>query len=92
MSNVRIFKEIAKKKMGDVYTLFYVFGQPSSVKRLAKQPMLLQNSFRDASRVQDCWNLSKTRARTKNIYALRPNAAYLNNYMPNMPGAKKCKK
>ena len=34
MSNVRIFKEI-EKKMGDVYTLLYVFGQLSSVKRLA---------------------------------------------------------
>ena len=36
MSNVRIFKEIEKEKMGDVYTLLcYVFGQLSSLKRLA---------------------------------------------------------
>ena len=38
MSNVRIFEEIEKKKIGDVHTLFifrYVFGQLSSVKRLA---------------------------------------------------------
>ena len=33
MSNVRIFREIEKKKMGDLFC--YVFGQLSSVKRLA---------------------------------------------------------
>ena len=34
MSNVRIFKEIEKKKWG-MFILCYVFGQLSSVKRLA---------------------------------------------------------
>ena len=34
MSSVRIFKEIEKKKWG-MFTLCYVFGQLSSVKRLA---------------------------------------------------------
>ena len=41
--------------------------------------MLFQNICRDVSRVQDCWNLAKTRVRTKRKYALRPNAAYLNS-------------
>ena len=40
--------------------------------------MLFQNIFSDASTVQDCLNIAKTRFRTKEIYALRPHAAYLN--------------
>ena len=64
MSNVRIFKEIEKKKWG-VFILCYVFGQLSSVKRLTKESMLFQNMCSDASMVQDCWNLAKTRVRTK---------------------------
>ena len=49
-----------------MFILCCVFGQLSSVKRLA-EPMLLQNICSDASRVQDCWNLAKTRVTTKNI-------------------------
>ena len=37
--------------------------------------MLFQNICSDASMVQDCWNLTETRVRTK-IFSLRPNAAY----------------
>ena len=36
----------------------YVFGQLSSVKRLAKGTYLFQNICSAASRVQDCWNLT----------------------------------
>ena len=60
MSNVRNLKEIEKKKLGDVYTLLCLL---SAV--WLKEPMLFQNICRDASRVQDCWNLAKTRMRTK---------------------------
>ena len=74
MSNVRIFnKEIEKKKWG-MFIICYVFGQLSSVKSWLKEPMLFQTISGDASRVQDSWNLAKTRVRTKK-YALRPNAA-----------------
>ena len=62
-----------------MFILCYVFGQLSLVKRLAyKEPMLFQNICSDASRVQEPWNLAKTRVRTnKNV--LRPNAAFLNS-------------
>ena len=49
--------------------------------------MLFQNIFSDASTVQDCLNIAKTRFRTKEINALRPHAAYLNG-----PKKKKKKK
>ena len=55
MSNVRIFKEIEKKKKRGMFIRCYVFGQLSSVKHL--EPMLFQNICSDASRVQDCCNL-----------------------------------
>ena len=81
MSNVRIFKEIEKKKLEDVYTLLCLrrSAELSKAFGLFKEPMIFQNICSDASRIQDCWNLAKTRVRTK-IYALRPNAAYLNSW------------
>ena len=57
-------------------------GVMSLVKVWLKKTMLFQNICSDASKVQDYMvhNLAKTRIGTKkNIYALRPNAAYLNN-------------
>ena len=74
ISNVRVLKEILKKKKWRIFILFYVFGQLSSQSVSLKEPMLFQNTCRDASREQDCWNLTESRVRTKK-YALRPNAA-----------------
>ena len=45
--------------------------------------MLFQNICSDASRVQDCWNLAKTRVRT--------NALRTNLLVSYMPGAKNLK-
>ena len=59
MSNVRIFKEIEEKKMVDVYTLLCIRSAELS------KALHFQNFCSDASRVQDCWNLTKTRVRTK---------------------------
>ena len=60
MSNVTIFKEIEKKqKVGDAYTLLCL-RSASLVSVWLKDPVLLQNSCCDASRVQGCWNLAKT--------------------------------
>ena len=56
-------------------------GVMSSVKVWLKETMLFQNICSEA---QDYMvqNLAKTRVGTKKkIYALRPNAAYLNNYL-----------
>ena len=66
MSNVRIFnKEIEKKKMEDVNTLLYLRSAELSQVFGFKEPMLFQNICSDASRVQDCWKLAKTRVRAK---------------------------
>ena len=67
MSNVRILKEIEKRKWV-IFILCYVFGQLSSVKRLA---MLFQNICSDASRVHDCRNLAKTLVRSKKMPCAR---------------------
>ena len=74
MSNVRIFQEIEKKKMGDVYTLLCLWSaELSKAFGIRNLRMLFQ-----ASGVNDCWNLAKTRVRMKKN-ALSPNAAYLNS-------------
>ena len=52
MSNVRICKEIEKKIM-EMFILFYAFGHLSSIKRLLKEPMLLQNICSD---LNSSWN------------------------------------
>ena len=49
--------------MGDVCTLVRLWSAELSV--WLKEPMLFQNICSDATRVQDCWNLAKTRVRTK---------------------------
>ena len=65
--------------MGDFYTLLYLQSAELSISSLwLKEPMLFQNVCSGASMVQDCWNLAKTRVRTKK-YAQRSNAAYLNS-------------
>ena len=63
--------------MGDVYTLLCLRSAELS-KASGLKPTLFQNICSDASRVQDCWNLAKTRVGTKK-YALSPSAAYLNS-------------
>ena len=65
-SNVRIFYEIETKKWR-MFILCYVCSQLRSVKRLARETMLFQNTCIDTSRVQNCCNLAKTRVRTKTI-------------------------
>ena len=68
MSNMRTFdKEIEKIKKGDVYTLLYLWSAEFSKSFWLKEPMLFQNICSDASRVQDCWILAKTRVRTAKI-------------------------
>ena len=66
MSNVRMFKETGMKKMRDVYTSLCLWSAELS-KAWLTEPMIFQNICSDASRVQDCWNLAKTRVRTKTI-------------------------
>ena len=62
MSNVRIFQEIEKKKMGDAYTLLCLWSaELSRAFGLRNLRMLFQTS-----RVKGCWNLAKTRVRMKN--------------------------
>ena len=51
--------------MGEVYTLFCLRSAELSKAFLLKEPMLFQNICSDASMVQDCRNLAKTRVRTK---------------------------
>ena len=72
-SNVRIFKEIEKKKMGDVYTLLGI--RSAELGKAFGLRNLFQNICSDTSRVQDCWNFTETRVRRKTKYALRPNTA-----------------
>ena len=55
MSNVRIFKEVEKRKMWDVYTLVCLLSA-----ELSKAFGLFLNICSDTSIVQGCWNLSKT--------------------------------
>ena len=62
--------------MGGVYTSLCLRSTELSK---AFEPKLFQNICSDASSVQDCWNLAKTRVRTKQKYALCTNAAYLNS-------------
>ena len=62
VSNVRIFKEIEKKIMGDV-TLCYVFGHLSSVKCL----VLFQNICSDASMVQDLLESRENSSQNKKL-------------------------
>ena len=90
MSNVRIFKEIEKKKMGDVYTLLCLHPAELSKAFDKKEPMLFQNISSDASMVQDCWNIAKTRIRTKKICPASKCCIFklLVSYMP---GAKNLK-
>ena len=64
MSNVRIFKEVEKKKMRDVYTLLFL--RPADLTK-SFGLALFQNICSDAAKVQDCWNLAKTRVKTKKI-------------------------
>ena len=61
MTYLNELREIFFKKIGNVYTLLC---QLSSVKLWLKEPMP-QNICSDASRVQNCWNLAKTRIRSK---------------------------
>ena len=67
MSNMIIFKEIEKKKRRDVYTLLCLPSAELSKAFDVRKPMIFQNICGDASRVQDGWNLAKTRVRTKQI-------------------------
>ena len=78
MSNVRIFKEIEKKKVGDVYTLLCrrsaelikVFGLRNLCYSKIFVVMLLW--YRNAGSLR---KLESNEAK----YTLRPNAAYLNS-------------
>ena len=59
------------------YILCYVFGQLSSVERLAKGTYAISKfrillSGSDASRVQKCWYPAKTRVRTQKSLAPAP--------------------
>ena len=62
--------------MGDVYILLCLrSAELSKAFGYMNLAMLFKNICSDASRVQDCWNHTKTRVRTKKkIYA-----AYLNS-------------
>ena len=60
MSNVRIFKEIEKKKMGDAFTLLCL---PSA--GLSKSFGLRNLCYSIISVVHDCWNLAKIQVRAK---------------------------
>ena len=76
MSNVDFFKEIEKKKMGDVYTLLCLQSAELS-KAFGLRNLCYSNIYvcSDTSRVQDCWNLAKLEKKN----TMRPNAAYLNS-------------
>ena len=72
MSNVRIFKEIEKKKWGDVYTLLCLRSA-----ELSKAFDLRKLCYSKISVVMLLVNLAKTQVRTKKALCL--NAAYLNS-------------
>ena len=76
MSNVRILKEIAKKKIRNVYTLLCLRSAEFSKSFGSKISVVI-----NVSMVQDCLNLAKNSNQNeiKYMYALRPNAAYLNS-------------
>ena len=79
MSNVRIFnKEIKKKKMEDVYTLLCLRSA-----ELSKAFDLRNLCYYKISEVMLPWyqiaRISRKLESERKIYALRPNATYLNN-------------
>ena len=65
MSNVFFFKEIEKKKMGDVYTLLCLRSAEISNAFELRTLCYSRISVVMFFMVQECWNLSKARVRTK---------------------------
>ena len=74
-----IFKNIYDEVTEDIFDMSNVRVFKETKKKNGGCLYFVMSSVSYASRVQDCLRLAKTRVRTKKIYALRPNAAYLHS-------------
>ena len=72
--------------MGDVYALLCLRSARLSKAFGLKNLCYFQNICSGASRVHDCWNLAKTRVRTKKCPAAK--CCIFKELMSYMPGAK----